>query len=484
VSDAVIDNASTQSACESADVAGGDEAEPIPPRFWWLKRLVVAGVVLLAAMVLLRLLWGLEAQRRARAEFERYRAAGQPVYVADFDRMLDKVPRWDNAAVLYERAINNIVPTTTLGVGFGRFVSEIENLCEDRATAEELLNSNGPALNLAHQARSRPTVAWNSRLADTSRLFTTHLSGQRLLAKVLWFAAFYQHQVGDHAAAVDAAADLVAFNDAVAAHPTLMSTLLGQAGRYLTFSLIERIGHTLQIGNGQQGSEAPLRPATRSQVTELIGLLLQEQRFLEATTQAYWGERACSLAESEAMAADIPAGSVIRPLLVLDMIRLARIWTARADAVAQANWPVAATHLPAENDSGALLHLLTHPITNALSRGTGRDTRIIVSRHFVCLAQRRMAATGLAMRLFEIDHGHRPTQLADLVPDYLPAVPADPFSPDGARIRYRPAVEPAVLYSLGADGKDDGGAEASDRWYWPYKPGDIVFGLDGSRPRG
>ena len=94
------------------------------------------------------------------------------------------------------------------------------------------------------------------------------------------------------------------------------------------------------------------------------------------------------------------------------------------------------------------------------------------------LAWRRMAATALAIRLYQLDHGQRPADLAQLVPEYLPAVPLDPFNPTGGPLRYRPAATPPILYSVHEDGVDDGGEYDTRRW-----GPDLDFFLDGGRPR-
>ena len=42
----------------------------------------------------------------------------------------------------------------------------------------------------------------------------------------------------------------------------------------------------------------------------------------------------------------------------------------------------------------------------------------------------------LAARAFHLEKGHRPSSLADLVPDYLKGVPLDPFA--GTNMVYTP----------------------------------------------
>jgi hypothetical protein len=86
-----------------------------------------------------------------------------------------------------------------------------------------------------------------------------------------------------------------------------------------------------------------------------------------------------------------------------------------------------------------------------------------VNVHFRCIAERRLAAVALAVKLYEADHdGRAPEKLAALVPDYLSAVPADPLAAGGAPLRYISAAEdpdrPRV-YSVDDNGVDDGGHE-------------------------
>ena len=88
-----------------------DSSLPIPPRFWWLKRLVIASAALLVSLVGLRIAWGYIAHTRLQREIDRCRASGEPVTVEDFNAELAAVPPDDNAALLYEEAMNMLVGT-------------------------------------------------------------------------------------------------------------------------------------------------------------------------------------------------------------------------------------------------------------------------------------------------------------------------------------------------------------------------------------
>lgn len=75
----------------------------------------------------------------------------------------------------------------------------------------------------------------------------------------------------------------------------------------------------------------------------------------------------------------------------------------------------------------------------------------------------------VAVRLFELEKKRPPSSLDELVPRYLAVLPDDPYAPDG-RLRWKSMKEPDdqgrryILYSVGADGVDDGGTPAASRF--------------------
>lgn len=62
----------------------------------------------------------------------------------------------------------------------------------------------------------------------------------------------------------------------------------------------------------------------------------------------------------------------------------------------------------------------------------------------------------LALRAYKLEHGSYPDALDQLTPAYLNPIPSDPFAVN-APLKYRRAGASYVLYSVGPDGKDDGG---------------------------
>src|SRR5215204_5470482 len=67
-----------------AEADTSPDTRPIPPRFWWLKRLVLAMVIFMALLVGLRYLSLHVAKRRLEAEIAAIRARGEPLEPEDF----------------------------------------------------------------------------------------------------------------------------------------------------------------------------------------------------------------------------------------------------------------------------------------------------------------------------------------------------------------------------------------------------------------
>jgi hypothetical protein len=74
-------------------------------------------------------------------------------------------------------------------------------------------------------------------------------------------------------------------------------------------------------------------------------------------------------------------------------------------------------------------------------------------------AETKLADVALTLAAYRADHGKYPDRLTDLKPKYR-AETKDPFS-DGDLL-YRPAADGFLLYSVGPNGKDDGGRNRND----------------------
>jgi len=71
----------------------------------------------------------------------------------------------------------------------------------------------------------------------------------------------------------------------------------------------------------------------------------------------------------------------------------------------------------------------------------------------------KLACIALTLAAYRADHGDYPVTLDDLRPTYMAAVPLDPFS--GKPLQFRCDGKDYTLYSVGPDGRDDGGRSGS-----------------------
>ena len=95
---------------------------------------------------------------------------------------------------------------------------------------------------------------------------------------------------------------------------------------------------------------------------------------------------------------------------------------------------------------------------------------------------KRMTITAIALKRYQLKNGNYPASLKLLTPEFISAVPLDPV--DGQPLRYRLNADGTfLLYSIGENGKDDGGNPALEKdiesssfgwqnphaldWVWP-----------------
>jgi hypothetical protein len=93
-------------------------------------------------------------------------------------------------------------------------------------------------------------------------------------------------------------------------------------------------------------------------------------------------------------------------------------------------------------------------------------------------------AAALALRAYKLEKGIYPATLNELVPAYLPTIPQDVF--DNKPLRYKRDGATYKLWSIGPDGRDDGGKAALDKTKHPKQQsqlfststGDFVYGVN------
>ena len=80
----------------------------------------------------------------------------------------------------------------------------------------------------------------------------------------------------------------------------------------------------------------------------------------------------------------------------------------------------------------------------------------LVRDMFLGECARSLAITALAIRRYEVTHGKLPASTAELVPEFIPEVPAD--YTNGGVIQYATRDKSFKLWAIGIDGEDNGGS--------------------------
>jgi len=235
-------------------------------------------------------------------------------------------------------------------------------------------------------------------------------------------------------------------------------------------------------------------------VQALIAELLDMSEFQRGQVGAFQGERAGEL-DSAVMLATSPSsfglvttgrpgGASLTSILLGPSFKLSgvRCSQSTSDWVSHAADPAyTAANLPRTSRVEARMAGITRfsrMVESLLMPSLNRA----YETHFRAVVERRVAATQLAIRLYQIDYNEAfPATLAELVPTYLPAVPTDPFTGDQQPIKYvregiNEGIATPLLYSVGQNGVDDHASTRNTRSivrpaYNTWEMEDAVFPL-------
>jgi len=131
-------------------------------------------------------------------------------------------------------------------------------------------------------------------------------------------------------------------------------------------------------------------------------------------------------------------------IAALRLVKAHRPWPEVKQALVKAS--------PSANQRASILDRYRYPLSwmstpNCLSAG---GTAIHAA------TERQMTLAAIALKRYQLRHGQLPPSLEALVPEFLSTVPYDYMSAKPLRYRLKPDGS-YVLYSVGEDGKDDGG---------------------------
>jgi len=458
---------------------------PVPRRYWWLKRLSLAGVGFVLLVVLLRLAFGWYVDHQIQAFIDAQHARGEPILPEDFRR--PPIPDDQNAAVVLRQAFAAMDVPKELEPALGGWKESVVDGDWQEVymwpsywdEVARLITANAEALRLARKARGLPQANWGSvptsPVISASAYPAREIKAIGQMSKLMAQAVAHYHHAGNDSEAVETLRDMLAVAAAARHMPWTMAHLIADATAWQTYSAAAKVAPELSVGNSPWAKITrllgPRTGASRRDVSALIADMVSvktsqaELKAIARVESMFELDVGRTISNGTASITALMAPWAGTPVLP-DWFhhRLLGPWYAQEAlrlSEGAAVWPREPYHYAAisttqERQAAEVVHvspLMEEPVLGSF---VCTSLSYVVETHFRSVATRRLVATALAMRLHEIDHGRLPETLADMVPDYLPYVPADPFSSRDEPIIYCPDVRPPVLRSRGENGIDDG----------------------------
>lgn len=403
----------------------------IPPPWRGVKQLAVLLLIVAIATVAIWIAWQQIAKHRYTAALARLRATGEPIYLTDFRR--PNVAAVDNAATYWRKAIAALSPTaycpseSQLNYSPAPPYPPAWQKIEDAA-----MKADAAAIRLAELAAIRQAVNWGPPPKSPYMLSLLPIGWgpYRAAAEELGDAAINAHLHGHDREATHRIATLLRLADDLdQIHTGVIGYLVSFALRSVAFERLEIIAGDIKIG---EGGVAP------AQLEQLVLRLIGSTSNTNVFFNSLLAERAMDVNLAIWMRQQ---ARILGPMFKLDLAhRITYFDTALAIAKAP-NFPVVQA-LFKRTRFGSYHSHSTHGSYKAPYLNENLDLYRIKWRG---RAERRMVATIVALHLYEHDHHRWPASLAELVPKYLPAVPADPFSAAGKPIGYVVLTAPHSL---------------------------------------
>ena len=455
-------------------------AEPPVRRFWWLKRLSLAGLTLLILLAITWAAWDQYSRRELQARIDAYRMAGEPTTVMDLQT--PAVPHDQNAAALYKQAAAALSTTVLCpAAGNKSFDVDIPYPPEWHTLARRAIEANPQALELARQASLRNGADWATGLRSPllDKLTFSGLKNQRDLAQLLADTALYEHFQGDDARAMADIRVILHQARTVGRYPFLTPDIVSCNIEVIALVAIEIMAGDLRIGarSSTSGLSTEISQGeVRGWISELLNGRQVAENFARATRE--------NRVEGLDLVDNIYRSSLLfKPTLRLRLIGSMDRLTDLARVSAMPTLPAAlATLAPLSRQQYFARYVgldwgskkpvdpafQTWAIAIVLAIDDSASSTILSGILYPRICEQRMAAVMLAFRMYVIDHGQYPQALRELVPEYLPALPADPMAADGRPFGYLIAMDGKrpVLYSVGEDGIDQ--TQGSEPDFPPY----------------
>ena len=421
----------------------GEQATKRTRRFRRSWQVQVLGALIVVVLIV-RLVWGWWVGRQLQAQLDEIRRRGEPAAVSDivFAGVADEQNAWTyqtRAAKAISEKAESPSNSNLEYPDYPSFPAEWTKL----ARASE--QANAEAFALARQARRYSQVQTRRELPSPLTVAVAiHSSVNEVknLANVLADAAMYSHFQGDDVEAIERLLDLLHLSRSLRQDDFLVSQLVSNGME------AQACHAAFVIGPGLRLDRAATNSAMGKRVQRLIAELMDETLPDRGLRRSVAMER---LSWIDVLRYRGSKTWFIRPLAEQQMLRAIQGFEFIAQA-SQCNNNAQSQDIVKrytwEKGQGMdmgeqMLRMMfkmppAKPTIPRYSRWfyTEPENAAWIERHFRTLGERRAAATALACQVYRADHGQWPQRLDQLVPEFLPAVPRDPYCADERSIGY------------------------------------------------
>jgi hypothetical protein len=422
------------------------------------KVLKTGGYIVLGlcvALILVRVIAGVVMQRKFNARLAELRARGEPLTIAEL--VPPEIPADRNAAALYVQAFQQMELVSEKACARVAELAETPTplSSEQSDEAHKLLEQGKEALRLLREGTERPQCRFPvDASVPAYAILLPHLAKVRSAERLFALSVRVSLAEGKMDAAPEDCTRMLTLARSTHDEPFLISTLVEIASTELALK---------QLSGVMDASDPS------PEVLRKMGSTLGDAEDRSQFVQDMRAERCLGLSgidaairnpkEFAAICGMRPAlcwvlGFVFRPLILNDGLCYLDVMDRYLELAKERSWQgkAALDGLLATVETLSKSHW-KHPISRlvlpALARaGTAFDRSI---------ARKGCAKLALALRLYRMKNEQYPEKLSQLVPDFLDKLPGDPFS--GKDFLYRTEGKGFIVYSVGANLKDDGGAE-------------------------
>jgi hypothetical protein len=384
---------------------------------WWLRRIVVGMILVLALVLATRFGTVWIADRQMNQLLADLKAQGLPTRPEDLQP--PAVRDADNAALVWQQAFNlvdqtvNSPRTSYLGAVESGWYPPYTWRWHQLVNANE--KANGPAMALALKAAQLPSADWGTQfVSPLADIRFNYFRPTRDMARRLIDSAEADLIRGDARTGLQKVRATLRLASHCRADPLLIPQLVGNGIDALTSSAVRRHVRSISLQPTANG-------LSTDEFRELIHLLLEP-----SAERSMVRGLASEIVDQRETFEGVSKGWLTQA-----------VWTRSRDRQLRDQhkiWQV--SQMPPGPEHTAALDAIEQNIEDDAHRPSRHLESVYASEPDGLLrtyssvrAQRRVLAIALAVRWYGLEHGGYPESLDILVPRYLPAIPENPFAP-------------------------------------------------------